>query len=131
MFAVMLDTSHRTLDSASQQYPCSPLQTTTREILSSKAETTDNELTVAPHYCACSCSEKFIKTQEEIASALHQIKNRLFLNKSTLSSYRRTKISADDDRVSSVTIGYFGVAILTCFVLIIAMLDFQLLFLDR
>lgn len=83
--------------------------------------------------CPCElCKPKsttvsFVKTEEEIQEKIKEIKKALVINKNDLSSYRRRKISADDDRSSARGIGLFGACMLCMFVSFIIIMDFKTL----
>ncbi|XP_048731333.2 uncharacterized protein LOC125648366 isoform X3 [Ostrea edulis] len=83
--------------------------------------------------CPCElCKPKsttvsFVKTEEEIREKIKEIKKALVINKNDLSSYRRRKISADDDRSSARGIGLFGACMLCMFVSFIIIMDFKTL----
>ena len=73
--------------------------------------------------CTCGYRDKLIywaenlipnRTNEELLEILQpvlkKLENELKVQNTKLSSYKRKKISAPDDRKSSNTIGYFGIA---------------------
>lgn len=52
----------------------------------------------------------------------------LFVDKTKLSSYRRRKTSADDDRISAKFIGYVGVAVISSIMSVIVAVDITKIF---
>ncbi|XP_062608186.1 mucin-5AC-like [Saccostrea cucullata] len=71
---------------------------------------TSTSITCSP--CVCNNDTTANKTQEQIQEEIAQIKKNLTLEKSTLSSYTRQKISAPDKRWSSAALGSVGIVIL-------------------
>ena len=79
--------------------------------------------------CACDCSVYFnstILTPEELETKLQEIKSILTLEKNSLSSSIRRKISASDDRPSARSIGAVGVAVLVSVLLAIIAMDIDI-----
>ncbi|XP_076446365.1 uncharacterized protein LOC143283870 [Babylonia areolata] len=67
---------------------------------------------------------------ESLASILSSIRKELTLDKQNLSSTRRKKTSASDDRPSAIAAGYVGIAIIVGTVLAIVILDSGALYRD-
>lgn len=71
-----------------------------------------------PSTCSCPCSKvqahaKYQNlTEEKLESIIQEIKKELLVPKTNLSSLRRKKTSARDDRHSSIGIGYIGLVFL-------------------
>jgi hypothetical protein len=73
--------------------------------------------THAPSCCLCNYSNT------SLSSNIDHMINELKVDKTSLSSYKRTKISAGDDRVTSKFIGWLGGLILTLLFGFIVFLD--------
>jgi hypothetical protein len=67
-------------------------------------------------------------TDAELQTWIEQIKNELLLNKRTLSSNARRKISASDPRASSQTIGSLGALVIVAVVGIIVIPDIPVIY---
>ena len=65
------------------------------------------------------------KTEEEIREKIQEIKRTLTIDKHELSSYRRKKTSADDDRSSAKGIGVLGACVICAVISFIIVLDFK------
>ena len=65
------------------------------------------------------------KTEEEIREKIQEIKRALTIDKHELSSYRRKKTSADDDRSSAKGIGVLGACVICAVISFIIVLDFK------
>ena len=93
-----------------QQTTATPSSTTTAT--SSK---TEDEITTATSS----------KTEDEIREKIKEIKRALTIDKHELSSYRRKKTSADDDRSSAKGIGVLGACVICAVISFIIVLDFK------
>ena len=65
------------------------------------------------------------KTEDEIREKIKEIKKALTIDKHELSSYRRKKSSADDDRLSAKGIGVLGACVICAVISFIIVLDFK------
>lgn len=81
-----------------------------------------------PH-CVCHPKPRLSSTQieEELKEKIKEMKEDLAINKNDLSSYRRKKTSANDDRTSAKGIGMVGASILCAFATFIIIMDFEIL----
>ncbi|XP_060608350.1 uncharacterized protein LOC132760380 [Ruditapes philippinarum] len=80
-------------------------------------------------YCPCNSSDLTL-TDEQLQDKLDEIKRNLTMNVSNLSSRIRKLTSAEDKRVSAVSIGYVGVGILVVIFSAIVFIDSSLLYKD-
>ncbi|KAK3100493.1 hypothetical protein FSP39_020923 [Pinctada imbricata] len=60
----------------------------------------------------CGCVSSVNKSEEQINKEIEERKNNLTVDKRSLSSYTRTKISIYDDRPASVAIGSIGIVVM-------------------
>lgn len=70
----------------------------------------------------CICNHR----NASLSSKTDHLINKLRMEKKSLSSYKRTKISAEDDRVTSKYLGWFGgiiVTLLFCFIVFLDVLQ--------
>ncbi|CAG2230402.1 unnamed protein product [Mytilus edulis] len=67
--------------------------------------------------CSCKCEDRNVPylqiNSKELTERLEELRENLTIPKHQTSRYRRTKTSMSDHRMSSATIGVFGVIILT------------------
>jgi hypothetical protein len=69
--------------------------------------------TVTSEPCPCVClTNSFSITDAELAQRLMDIKKKLTVNKTTLSSTVRRKTSATDERISSASMGAAGICVI-------------------
>ena len=78
--------------------------------------------------CVCSCPTSFLNPndtdfEKQLNKKLDEIKTKLVVNKTDLSSEKRKKISAPDERVSSQSIGSVGAVLLAVVVLAVVVPD--------
>lgn len=74
--------------------------------------------------CACRCVRVTASASpNEIEKKMHNTSANLLLAKKNLSSYTRRLKSAEDDRLSSKTMGLLGVSVIVTVILIIIMSD--------
>lgn len=69
-------------------------------------------------------------TSSELEEALEQITTHLTVEKSSLSSTKRAKESAPDERASSTSMGYFSLSLIGAFLGLVIVSDFGKLFID-
>ena len=99
------------------------------ESQSSNTGSTFSSEATTQNRCTCDCSVYFnstILTPEELETKLQEIKSILTLEKNSLSSAIRRKISAPDDRPSARSIGAVGVAVLVSVLLAIIAMDIDI-----
>ncbi|KAL8616806.1 hypothetical protein ACOMHN_017843 [Nucella lapillus] len=83
--------------------------------------------------CSCNCQRIQPTTSlppASLSSVIKSIVKELSVDKTQLSSVRRKKVSAEDDRPSAQTVGYFGVAIIIATAVGIVILDSGALYRD-
>ncbi|XP_061171900.1 uncharacterized protein LOC133181399 [Saccostrea echinata] len=99
--------------------------------IESKQTTVSSEPTISQ--CSrCPCHPKPTPTypqttEEELQEKILEIKRDLKIKKNDLSSYRRSKTSAGDERISAKGIGIVGASILCSIVSLIVIMDFPTL----
>ncbi|CAG2252619.1 unnamed protein product [Mytilus edulis] len=87
------------------------------------SETTTNiETNKIP--CICSCYNVTL-TEDELITKISLLKSELSVDKKQTNKYRRSLISAEDDRPSSKYIGNFGIVVLVVICSLIVLMDFQ------
>ncbi|XP_076447114.1 uncharacterized protein LOC143284298 [Babylonia areolata] len=109
----------------------SPTPTTSSSVTPSSTATTSSSSPLS--LCSCNCQRSSASTSmppESLTSVLSSIVSELSVDRQNLSSTRRKKISAEDDRPSAQTVGYFGVAIIVATGLGIVILDSGALYRD-
>lgn len=75
--------------------------------------------------CFCNNGTTINKTQEQIQEEITQIKKNLTIEKTTLSSYTRQKISAADGRWSSAALGSVGIVVIAAACVLVVLSDIQ------
>lgn len=76
--------------------------------------------------CECPCyqtSRNINMTEDEIIKIKHDIRKQNLIDKTTVSKYKRERISAPDNRFSAKAIGYVGVTCLCTVGVVIVMID--------
>ena len=96
--------------------------TTTEDKSPTITMTTQQQTTATPSSTTTATSSK---TEEEIREKIQEIKRALTIDKHELSSYRRKKTSADDDRSSAKGIGVLGACVICAVISFIIVLDFK------
>jgi hypothetical protein len=84
------------------------------------------------HCSKCSCESDsnptdYYKTEKELHEKIKEIKRELTIKKIHLSSYRRRKTSAGDERISAKGIGLLGATILCSVASFVVIMDFPTL----
>ncbi|CAG2242168.1 unnamed protein product [Mytilus edulis] len=74
--------------------------------------------------CICPCSN-FTMTEDELIKKIAQLKSELSVDPKLTSKYKRSLVSASDDRPSSKYIGTFGIAVIVVICSLIVLMDFQ------
>ncbi|VDH88709.1 Hypothetical predicted protein [Mytilus galloprovincialis] len=87
--------------------------------------TTKNiETTSTKKSCICPCSN-FTMTEDELTKKIAQLKSELSVDPKLTSKYKRSLVSASDDRPSSKYIGTFGIAVIVVICSLIVLMDFH------
>ncbi|XP_069107287.1 uncharacterized protein [Argopecten irradians] len=117
------NTPTRTSNPSTSNTPTS----TSNPSTSNTPTSTSNAFVETTGSCTCLCrylNETTCGDNEDLTCVLAKLKEQLFIDKTTLSSFKRSKISAHDGRTSSRLIGFAGVAIITIFMALILIPDF-------
>ncbi|XP_061165877.1 mucin-2-like [Saccostrea echinata] len=87
---------------------------------------------VTPLLTTCNNQTKFINitNTQYIQEAVENITKALYVDKTTISSYVRSKTCAEDDRTSSATVGYFGIVFIAVPFGLIFLLDLHQVYLQ-
>ena len=96
--------------------------TTTEDKSPTITMTTQQQTAATPSSTTTATSSK---TEEEIREKIKEIIRALTIDKHELSSYRRKKTSADDDRSSAKGIGVLGACVICAVISFIIVLDFK------
>jgi hypothetical protein len=88
-------------------------------------------ISTTPRSPPCICQSKprlpgNAQLEDGLQEKIKEIKEDLAVNKNDLSSYRRKKTSANDDRTSAKGIGMVGASILCAFATFIIVMDFEI-----
>ncbi|CAG2186679.1 unnamed protein product [Mytilus edulis] len=86
------------------------------------SRTTYRSSTKSP--CTCSCNN-FILTEDELIRKIALLKSELSVDRKQTNKYKRSLISASDDRPSSKCIGTFGIVVLVVICTLIVLMDLQ------
>ncbi|KAK3083063.1 hypothetical protein FSP39_012954, partial [Pinctada imbricata] len=73
--------------------------------------------------CPCSMYKNKTYTQEEVQKRIKEIKEKLTIKPKNTRAYKRSLISAPDDRISARNIGYAGVVIMIILSGLIVLMD--------
>ncbi|XP_060608339.1 uncharacterized protein LOC132760371 [Ruditapes philippinarum] len=104
------------------------MSSTTESTTATSLISTENN---SPLLCYCHCTASGITlTEEQLKDRIDEIRRNLTVNVSNLSSRIRKLTSAEDKRVSAVSIGYVGVGILVVIFSAIVFIDSSLLHKD-
>ncbi|XP_071142059.1 uncharacterized protein [Mytilus edulis] len=74
--------------------------------------------------CTCSCNN-FTMTEDELIRKIALLKSELSVDRKQTNKYRRSLVSAGDDRPSSKYIGTFGIVVLVVICTLIVLMDLQ------
>lgn len=109
--------------------PCQPKSdiTTTYSAATTTAYKTTSTTNAAATTTAYKTTSVKTMTEEQLKEKIKEIKKALTINKNELSSYRRKKTSANDDRSSAKGIGVLGACVICAVVSFIIILDFKTL----
>lgn len=109
--------------------PCQPKSdiTTTYPAATTTAYKTTSTTNAAATTTAYKTTSVKTMTEEQLKEKIKEIKKALTINKNELSSYRRKKTSANDDRSSAKGIGVLGACVICAVVSFIIILDFKTL----
>ena len=125
-------TTTTTTSSSATSTPVSITTTTLSQPLLSALSTntppestsTDSTTTEANQcYCMSLCEDGYLELSLE--QKIEKLIQDLTLDKDSLSSVRRKKISVDDDRISAKGIGISGCVVLLCIFMIVVVIDFR------
>ncbi|VDI03894.1 Hypothetical predicted protein [Mytilus galloprovincialis] len=86
------------------------------------SRTTGHSSTKTP--CTCSCNN-FTMTEDELIRKIALLKSELSVDRKQTNRYRRSLVSAEDDRPSSKYIGTFGIVVLVVICTLIVLMDLQ------
>ncbi|XP_062586016.1 uncharacterized protein LOC134247700 [Saccostrea cucullata] len=129
---VFINHTESQLPPSTQQYPCAletSTDTTTYFYQVSNSTTTDYMLTDATtkarYNCSCICPTNSMNISDEMLNQkVADIRKKLTVNKTSLSSTTRKKTSAPDNRQTSVAMGTVGICVITMVITSLVVSDF-------
>lgn len=106
-------------------------KTTTKSEILTKEKPTTVISSSSSSFLNCTCNSNPKEEDDLLTINLQEkmkiLREDLLLDKRSLSSYRRKRTSANDDRLSSKRIGMLGVCVLCTFAAVIFIMDFNTL----
>jgi len=103
----------------------SPVETNsdTTEITQSVSFTSTTSDNTQQCHCSCSSVNIIDLNEKELIQKIQQLKIDMTLVTKETNKYKRSLISSPDNRVSSTVIGWAGISVLICVLLVIVLLD--------